>query len=562
MFIEKLRTLTSRLVSERGVLIVPFAILLPILIILLALGINSAAGLASKARMADASSEASLAVAASSLANDTQTAAGKEEIAAGKAMVTAWMKYYFPAMQGTPQVDFTVVQDQNQSSSDIRYTYYNVAISLDLPYLFRHRTLTGNSNNYTLNASEGHVKKYISKPADYVFIVDFSTSQIGSRMRMLKSVFAEITNYVVDASPESRIAIVPFSTGVVVKLPGKNQRGGALLGCSVLFVPKDDWNIDYAFWADKRTATTSAYQALNRQTYLMDRGRYDYYHGYVAASPPAISEANMKTSWCRTNSTYGEKAGRYQYSCSDPRDPDDDIFSAKSQAIIQREFLRAAKIQSRQVTTFTIEHDDAIDYPATLNKMFSDEAIITLPMPLTPLDGTYAWGYNEMCRQAGWWNKSTNNLVNRSPKAWLIPLTGDADQLHEFQSMEPYGWTHLSSALVRSVPVMMEGQNRRKVFIMISDGNDNTHPHKVTDKYLKTYDLCRKIEEGLLARPQTNTSKVEFYYVSTTNAASRVKYWADYCTGSGRAKTATQSDALIKLIKGIISDETGHLAVN
>ncbi|MBS0910222.1 VWA domain-containing protein [Tatumella sp. JGM118] len=562
MFIKKLRALISCLAGERGVLVVPFAILLPILIALLSLGINSAAGLASKARMADAASEASLAVSASSLVNDNRTAEGREEIAAAKVLVTAWMKYYFPAMKGSPQIAFTVDQDLNQASSDIRYTYYNVAVSLDLPYLFSYKTVTGNSHDYTLSAGQGHVKKYISKPADYVFVVDFSASQAGAPMRMLKRVFYEITNYVVSASPESRIAIVPFSTGVVVKLPGKNVRGGANLGCSVLFVPKEEWKVNYAFWADKRTATTSAYQALNRQNYLMDEARYNYYKGYVAASSPAVGDTSMKAAWCRTNSSYGQKTGKYQYSCYDTRYPDDDIFSERSQEIIQREYLRAAKTQYKQLSTYTIEHDDAIDYPATLEKMFSDEAIITMPMPLTPLDGTYSWGYNHMCRQAGWWNSRTNNMVNRAPKAWLIPLTGDAGKLHEFQSMEPYGWTHLSTALVRSVPVMMEGTNRRKVFIMISDGYDNLHPQKVTDKYLKTYNLCRKIEEGLLARPQTRTSKVEFYYVSTNNAVSRVKYWADNCTGSARAKTATQSDSLIKLIKGIISDETGHLAVD
>ena len=125
--------------------------------------------------------------------------------------------------------------------------------------------------------------------------------------------------------------------------------------------------------------------------------------------------------------------------------------------------------------------------------------------------------------------------------------------------MEPSGWTHLSAALIRSVPVMMEGSNRRKVFIMMSDGEESRYPQITTDKWLKSYKLCQKIEEGILARPQTNAGKVELYYISTTNARTWVKYWGENCTGAARSKTATQRDDLIKLIKGIITDETGHL---
>ncbi|WP_241650767.1 hypothetical protein, partial [Rosenbergiella collisarenosi] len=64
----------------------------------------------------------------------------------------------------------------------------------------------------------------------------------------------------------------------------------------------------------------------------------------------------------------------------------DDIFTQRSRKIITDEYTKAVKIKSKQLSTLTVEHDDAIDYEATLNKMFSDEAIITFPMLWTGME--------------------------------------------------------------------------------------------------------------------------------------------------------------------------------
>ena len=572
MFIKKRLSVLRRFSCERGVMIIPMAILLPILVGLMTLGINSVSMMSGKARMADAASEATLAVSAATLANDTQTAEGLKEIETNRAMVEAWIKYYFPGLKTIPEIKFNVVQNQKLPSSDTRYTRYSVDIAMDLPLLFTYQTVTAGKSSYSLNSGSGNVNKYVSKPADYVFVVDFSTSQRGTRIRILKSVFAEITDFVLKNSPESKIAIVPFSTGVSVIMPGTNQRGGQNVGCSVLFVPNDGWNINYPVWSDKSVSTKLASGSLNGMTYDMDTARYDFYKKYVAKSAPVLSEAAMRNQWCRKNDSYGKTTGRAQYSCFDPRDkypqPADprnqleDIFTAQSLRLIENEYAKAARVFTTQKSAYTIEHDEAINYTATLDKMFSDEAIITFPMLWsTASSASSAYRpYYQMCQQGGWWKHNTgNDLTNQSAASWLIPLTDSKPALDQFQNMEPSGWTHLSAALIRSVPVMMEGSNRRKVFIMMSDGEESRYPQITTDKWLKSYKLCQKIEEGILARPQTNAGKVELYYISTTNARTWVKYWGENCTGAARSKTATQRDDLIKLIKGIITDETGHL---
>ncbi len=573
MFIKKLLSVLRLFCSERGVMIIPLAILLPILLGLITLGINSVWMMTSKARMADASAEATLAVSAATMANDTQTASGLQEIAKNRTMVEAWMKYYFPAMKNTPEIKFTVTQGQQLADSNTRYTYYNVDISLKLPQLFSYQPITSGKSDYTLATGNGHVNKYVSKSADYVFVVDFSYSQIGERMRILKSVFAEITDFVLKNSPESKIAIVPFSTGVSVKMPGENLRGGQNVGCSVLFVPNKEWDIDYAFWADKSIDAGLVNNTLKAKTYQMDLVRYYYYRNYIAESAPKMKESDMQNKWCRKNASYGQSAGRAQYSCFDPRDkypnPNEprnkleDIFTPVAQTLIAEQYAKAVKVRTRQQYTVTIEHDEAINYPATLEKMFSDDAIITFPMQWGPRLSIEYRPYYEMCHQAGWWwHVWGNDVAAQTARSWLIPLTDSKAQLDQFQSMEPYGWTHLSAGLIRSVPEMMRGSNSRKVFIMMSDGEESYYPQVTTDKWLKKYDLCKKIEEGILERSDVKGTKVELYYISTTNATYWVKYWADNCTGASRSKTATQRDDLVKLIKGIITDETGHLAVD
>ena len=559
--------------SERGVMIIPLAILFPILFGLMALGINSVSMLANRARMADAVSEATLAVSTATMANDNQTVSGRQEIEKMRGTVASWMKYYFPAMKSAPEVEFTVMEGQQLASSETRYTYYNVDVAVTLPQLFLYQTVTVDKTDYTLRAGRGHVNKYVSKPADYVFVVDFSGSQRGPRLNILKSVFAEITDFVLKNSPGSKIAIVPFSTGVSVIMPGTNQRGGQNVGCSVLFVPNPGWDINYAFWSDKNVSTAYANSPLNTQTYYMDYYRYKFYKNFVAASSPTIKEADMRKRWCRQNPTKGVKEGRVEYSCFDPRDkyPDpsdprnqlEDIFSDESLKLINSEYSKAARVYSKQITTLTIEHDAAINYPATLEKMFGNDAIITFPVLWTPYASSSYRSYYQMCQQVGWWKHVPgSDMTKQSARSWLIPLTDSQSLLDQFQTMDAYGYTHLSSGLIRSVPVMMEGTNRRKVFIMMSDGEESVYPQITTDKWLKTYKLCQKIEEGFLSRPKTNTGSVELYYISTTNATKWVKYWAENCTGVARSKTATERDDLVKLIKGIITDETGHLAID
>lgn len=560
MLTRKVTRAIPRMKDEYGGVMISFAVLLPVLIVLIAFGLNSLKMFIAKSKLGDVSAEIGLMVSA----NSTVTQ-GSEPSASMKKMLVNYAKEFFPESTKSPTLSGTTSTVGNDADKNAAFMTYQPIIKVELPFLFYHRSLSEDKKNFTVSSSAITVTKKVSRPVDIVFVVDFSTSQQGAGIRLLKQTFKELTEFILKSNPDSKVAMVPFSTGVAVKYPETNQRGGPKAGCSVLFVPKKGWDIDYSFWGDKYI--NGRYKNINQQTYYMDTYRYKYYSNNVRQSRPALPLQTTLDKWCRKNdSKGGEKVGHDTYSCFDNRFKEqdilgntfysDDIFSKKSLQIITNEYAKAVRLRDSQNYHFTIENIEAVDFPETLKKMFSDEAIITFPMLWTGMWDSNFRTFKEMCHNTGWWNND-GQLADAKLHSWLIELTNDAQELNQFQNMKAQGWTATSSGLVRSVPVMMKGRNPRKIFVIMSDGDDSTGPQKVTDRYLKDYKLCDKIKDGILERPETNAERVDIYYVSTTNSTKRVNYWRDYCTGEGNAAKALNRKQVVDLIKGFLSDEIG-----
>lgn len=563
MFTRKVTRAIARLGDQYGGVMISFAVLLPLLLILISLGLNSLKMFISKAKMSDVSAEVGLMVSANSLVGG----GGSEPSPAMKKMLANYIKEFFPDSTKPPVLSITYSEVENDINDNASYMTYQPHIQVELPFPFYDRVLSDGRKNFTVSSSLLTVKKKVSRPVDIVFVVDFSTSQQGYGINLLKQTFKDLTEFILESNPKSKVAMVPFSIGVAVKYPETNQRGGPKAGCSVLFVPKKGWDINYAFWGDKYL--NGGLRNINEQTYYMDHYRYRYYTNNVRYSRPSLSTQTVLNKWCRKNATAGRNVGRETYSCFDNRlmEKDalgntfysDDIFSKKSLEIITNEYAKAARVRDAHNYHYTIENIDAIDFPETLKKMFSDEAIITFPMLWTGMwDGDYRT-FKEMCHNTGWWD-NTGQLADAKLHSWLIELTNDAKELNQFQNMKAQGWTATTSGLVRSVPVMMKGRNPRKVFVIMSDGDDTGGPARVTDRYLKEYKLCDKIRQGIMDRPETNAERVDIYYVSTTNSSARVNYWRDYCTGEGNAAMAVNRKQVVDLIKGYLSDEIGSFS--
>lgn len=559
MLTRKVTRAILRAKEESGGVLISFAVLLPLLIMLLAFGLNSLKMFIAKAKLSDVAAEVGLMVSANS-----QVKEGSEPSPALKNMLVKFVSESFPDSAIAPVVAITHSKVEIDSHDNATYMTYHPNIVVELPFPFYDRILSGGEKNFSVSSSPLVIKKKVSRPIDLVFVMDFSASQAGAGLRLLKETFKDLTDFVLKGNAKSKVAMVPFSSGVAVKYKETNQRGGDKAGCSVLFVPKPEWSIDYAFWGDKFVHKN--HKTLLDQTYYMDYWRHNFYSSNLERSIPKMPLSVVYRDWCRTNSTYGKAFGRVRYSCFDPRvktvDLDgqvvfkDDMFTKRALHTIETEYAKAVKIRDAQTNNYTIEHDAAIDYEATLEKMFSDEAVITFPMQWTSKEDKNHRPYERMCHNTGWWGER-GDLVSAKMYSWLIELTNNAKELAEFQNMHVNGFTATVSGLVRSVPVMTKGTNPRKIFVIMADGGDTNGPKAVSDRYLKQYKLCDRIKKGILERPETNAERVDIYYVSTTNDRTRVNYWATNCTGEGNAAIAVNRKEVVDLIKGYLSDEIG-----
>ncbi|WP_147199574.1 TadE/TadG family type IV pilus assembly protein [Pantoea sp. CCBC3-3-1] len=553
---------------QKGALTPAFAIILPALVAMMAFGLDGAQALSQKARLARAVGEASLAVAAGG-----KYEMSPEEITTAKQIITHYIDYYFPEKLAISHIDIASAFHEVDQDS-VSYTGYDISAVIKVPILFTAKMVSGLERNLAIGSGNVRIKKYSSVPADYVLVVDFTNSASRQSFTSLKSVVNEVSEYALKNNPENKIALVPYTIGVPVKLPGKNQRGGQRVGCSLLFVPNEGYDIDYTFWGDKSINNQST-ATFNQFMYTMDRGRFDFYRYYVGGlyfNPPT-DDVLVLARWCAKNKKYGSKEGRGEYSCHDGNYPDDDIFSERSQRIIASERAKARHVVLMQYKWNSLFNDNAIDYQATLNNMFSNNAVITYPLLWSRSTLSTFRPFQMMCENAGGYNPALpdNDLSQAAPFSWLIELTNDKSELAQVENMSQAGsWTQISSGLVRSVPVMMKGRNKRKVFIIISRRVDYLQPNAdVTEKWLKQYQLCEKIKAGIKERGETNTSRVEMYFITYSEGVYAIPIkqakqwhtiWAEHCVGTNNAATADDKDELLKTIKGFMNDETGHFA--
>ncbi|MEZ2454124.1 hypothetical protein, partial [Raoultella planticola] len=118
--------------------------------------------------------------------------------------------------------------------------------------------------------------------------------------------------------------------------------------------------------------------------------------------------------------------------------------------------------------------------------------------------------------------------------------------------------THVTSGLLRSLPVIAKGTNPRKAIIVISDGIDSGSstrgPYAMTERLFKTYDLCKRVREGLLRYPEgTPTQAADIFFIFTVNnseTAHALDLWRNYCAGDN-VFLATNYQDIINVLTGI-----------
>lgn len=589
--------------QQRGGLAIIFAIILPFIFSCCALTFDGARILSKKARLADALNEAALAIATGSSSNPDA-----EEKIKLKILLNNYIDAYLPGETiKSSDIIFSYVIDPDTGTT---LPVFDIRANIDVKTILPLDIVPAFSPNINLS-NKGKVRKGLQdlgRPADYVFVLDFSGSmtdlsaQSGmSRLALLKKVVKDVTTAALESYPDTTFTLVPFDTGTLVKYKSQdslllNEAGGVLNGCSTLMVPqkfqhpliKDlvepeknmeiGYDIDFDFWSDKAislwelpapdiTSTQLPY-TIDDVKRLIDFTRYNYYNIYVLGtlkkSTPGITMDSLVTmGWCVRNESIPLNSKTHApYSCE--KDKSRSIHAPENQDKIKREMERARRYAygNPYQDVYSIVNGNSIDVDATINGMFDERNIITFALEYWNTRYLAKYMCYTAAPQDGSYTTNQLDLVTRN--AYLIGPTNDLNELEQFQTMTARGNTISSSGFFRALPEMVKGNNPRTVLIVVSDGDDNNND--ILDLIHKNRPdgnrICDRIRSDLKTHKPI-TEDVEIYFISVVDGVldrQRTKYWADYCTGDKNAIIATNYDDLMKKLIEIMNqyEETGY----
>lgn len=546
----------SYIQKNRAAVSVMFAIVLPILIASFSLGIDGARFLIKRAKLSDALSQGSLAVALTGNDNSSDT-----DIAKNEKLLQSYIDYYLPADKikpGSLKVTLRKKYDPDDTSRVISLDYIADAVILSNPFFETlEHGLPGFGKDVQINSdgSNGIVRKTIdesSVESDIVFAVDFSGSMLDpssepsmNRLELLKKIIADLSKDVIKSDSNTKIGIVPFDLGIPVSLSGKNPLGGALIGCSLPYKFNSQYDLDFNFWSYKYPGNiySSATKALNETNRML----YDYYRYDLGLSTNQLVNSGICISTSVEPFYSCERIGL-------------NLATSSNATRFERDYNVISRIGIQTKTS--IANDVTINYSASLDKtyLFSDVYKIFE----IPFGGSYSFQnvFKNMCISGfnvnPYYNYSYYPSVISSlqQNAQVINLTSSQSQLQKFNNMVVHlgAGTDTTAGLLTAAKVIRSGTNPQKIIIVVTDGEDSGELVTVSNRFHTQFQMCKKIVDGL-EELSTNTKSVKIYYISlsaTDNNDKRLAFWRDNCVGSDGAFTATDYNSLKNVISSIL----------
>lgn len=546
----------SYIQKNRAAVSVMFAIVLPILIASFSLGIDGARFLIKRAKLSDALSQGSLAVALTGNDNSSDT-----DIAKNEKLLQSYIDYYLPADKikpGSLKVTLRKKYDPDDTSRVVSLDYIADAVILSNPFFETlEHGLPGFGKDVQINSdgSNGIVRKTIdesSVESDIVFAVDFSGSMLDpssepsmNRLELLKKIIADLSKDVIKSDSNTKIGIVPFDLGIPVSLSGKNPLGGALIGCSLPYKFNSQYDLDFNFWSYKYPGNiySSATKALNETNRML----YDYYRYDLGLSTNQLVNSGICISTSVEPFYSCERIGL-------------NLATSSNATRFERDYNVISRIGIQTKTS--IANDVTINYSASLDKtyLFSDVYKIFE----IPFGGSYSFQnvFKNMCISGfnvnPYYNYSYYPSVISSlqQNAQVINLTSSQSQLQKFNNMVVHlgAGTDTTAGLLTAAKVIRSGTNPQKIIIVVTDGEDSGELVTVSNRFHTQFQMCKKIVDGL-EELSTNTKSVKIYYISlsaTDNNDKRLAFWRDNCVGSDGAFTATDYNSLKNVISSIL----------
>lgn len=576
-----------------------FAIILPVLIATFALGIDGSRFLIKRARLADALSQGSFAVASTN--SNLTTEPEKTE---GKDLVRSYISYYIPGNEldeSTLAVSANIDVDPDDSTKVNSIEYVATAKIIAHPIIDGiSSALPGFNKDVPIIADEnnGIVRKIIGEvniESDIAFAVDFSGSMLGMtpdrklRIQVLRDVVDDLSTQIVNEKAKSKIAIIPFDIGIPIKREEINEAGGDRIGCAIPYKFKNQYDIDHAFWSNKKIDWTSmgynVSEGVKTIRGYLDLRRYQYYKGEISRAT-----GNYKK-YCKVNSDYDAMADASDiHSNPESCEAMEEVSAVsplnyaeiKNYSQIIQDYFEPLVNDS---TSQSFANDTTIDYAGTVNDsfLFGADTVGHFIMPFASirkgnpfkkmcltgfnLQGPIpAWGPSQSIPQGYPYDGPDDYygkyLSRVKQNAYVIGLSSDKTELDQFQSMWPQdgAGTDIVAGMLYAAREVAKGDNPRKIIIIVSDGEEYGEQETVAYKF-RTPAICQKIMDGVKNNSK-NTKEVKIYFVSIVNdfqTNSIINDWKRNCVGEDGAFVATDYSALKDAITSIFSSEPGGL---
>lgn len=574
-----------------------FAIILPVLIATFSLGIDGSRFLIKRARLADALSQGSFAVASTN--SNLTTEPEKIE---GKDLVRSYISYYIPGNEldeSTLNVSANIEVDPDDSAKIKSIEYISTAKIIAHPIIDGiSRALPGFNKDVPISADEnnGIVSKTMADvdiESDIAFAVDFSASILDksddgkTHLEVLRDVVNDLATQIVDEASNSKIALIPFDLAVPTKIEEKNEANGDRIGCIVPYKLNANYQIDYAFWANKKvdwqfSGLTSP--GNTREEFVkryLDLKRYEYYSKYIKA---AIGDSYKK--YCTENISYDPTAGigkidSNPLSCE--ANGDVSATSPVNYSEIQRSYKTIEQfyhieldlnMESGAVT------EKSVDFAGTLSgdHLFNDNSMSRLEVPFATramgnmFKGICMSGFNiksPVLTNTGvtipkghpWGddNYYSTYLKDLRQNSYVIGLTNKKSDVDKFSNMNPVegAGTDILSGLLYSAHEVAKGKNPRKIIIIVTDGQTQGDIKRIETKFLAS-DMCKKITDGIV-KHSPGTKEAKIYFVSILNDSAVLSNWRSKCVGDDGAFVATDYSSLKNAITSVLSQEPGGI---
>lgn len=583
--------------NRRAGVSIMFAIVLPLLLATFSLGIDGSRFLIKRARLADALSQGSFAVASTN--TNLTTPHEKTE---GKELVRNYINYYLPGDlidESTLNVQAVLEKDPDDSTVINKVDYIATAKIIAHPIFDGlSNALPGFSKDILISAdnNNGIVRKgieYESVESDIALAIDFSASILEnssdgkSHLAILRTVVNDLISEIVKEKSKTKIALIPFEFGIPVKLDEKNEADGDRIGCVFPYKLNSSYNIDFAFWANKRIdwrmSGIYSYDLKVIQGY-MDLKRYEYYKDIVGKSSLGASY----TKFCKINSSYDAaissgSINSNPLSCEAVESVS--VFKngteiSSNMNIIQNYYYPylVQAFGGHLFPSLTV-----IDVNGTVNPdfLFNENRMKKFEVPFASntkgnMFSTYcASGFNFEQRDIktdvltipdGYYPFSDNDnyystyLKDVRQNAYVISLTNNRTAVDAFNKMYPTdsSSTDVTNGLLYAAHEVAKGTNPRKIIIVISDGQVNGLIDEIQQTFFDSK-VCQKIIDGIV-KYSPGTKEARIYYVSVTNDMLRLNNWKDKCVGEDGGFVATDYSSLKNAIQDIVgSTSSGGL---